>query len=96
MRDVGTLLSGFLERISQDEELSYIFLSELWPQLVGEQVARHARPESLRQGRLTLNASSRSWQRELAPLADGIARAVNRRWNAKLVERIEIKFHPMD
>ncbi|MGH4018603.1 MAG: DUF721 domain-containing protein, partial [Pseudonocardiaceae bacterium] len=55
-----------------------------WAQLVGEEVAEHARPVSLRDGELTVQASSTAWatqlrllQRQLlGRIAAGVGRGV--------------------
>lgn len=96
MRSLASVLPEFLKQIVHDEDLCLVFLAELWPQLVGAQMARRARPVALRQGKLTLQAESEAWRRELTPLSGAIADSVNQRWQSKLVEKIELELRPMD
>lgn len=96
MQSLGQILPEFLKEIVHDEELCLIFLSELWPRLVGGQVARRSRPLSLRKRRLRVAVFSESWIRELEPLIPGLIHSVNNYWRSTLIERIEFEFRPMD
>lgn len=91
MQRVGTLLSGFLAQVSADEELSLVFLSELWPQIVGKEVAEKARPVALRKKRLVVRVSSELWKKQLDELRQVLVESINRFWNCPLVETIELR-----
>lgn len=96
MQSLGQILPEFLKEIVDDEELCLIFLTELWPRLVGERVARRSRPLSLRAKRLRVAVFNEGWGRELEPLIPGIIQSVNAYWRSTLIERIAFEFRPMD
>ena len=51
-------------------------ISVCWEQIVGSQVAQHARVEHFAPGRIILRASSSAWAQQLRLLMPGIERAV--------------------
>lgn len=48
-----------------------------WPAAVGADIARHACPEMLKGGRLTITVDSSAWMGQLSMLAPGIIEKVN-------------------
>ncbi len=96
MQSLGEALPEFLKQIAHDESLCLIFLTELWPRLVGDTVSRRSRPLSLRRRRLRVAVSSRSWIRELEPLIPGMIDGVNGYWRFTLIERIDLEFRPKE
>lgn len=93
MRSLQGLLPGFLRQISNDPELSLIFLRELWPRIVGEHVARRAEPAALKGGVLTCRVGAGAWQGELSRMSPMLAGAVNQFWGCSLVDRIRFVRH---
>ena len=63
-------------------------ISVRWEQIVGSQVAQHARVAHFAPGRITLRASSSAWAQQLRLLMPGIERAV-----AGALERGPLRFH---
>ncbi len=91
MKSVGSVLSHFLDRIASDEEIALIFLSELWPQIVGKDLASKSRPLALRDRRLLLSVPSEIWAKELAQLRKMLVHTVNKHWDLGLVESIDFE-----
>jgi predicted nucleic acid-binding Zn ribbon protein len=91
MKSVGSVLSHFLDRIASDEEIALIFLSELWPQIVGKDLASKSRPLALRDKRLLLSVPSEIWAKELAQLRKMLVHTVNKHWDLGLVESIDFE-----
>lgn len=96
MLSLKSLLPTLLRQFARDEETTLVFLTELWPQVVGEALSRRTRPVALRAGKLTVAVESESWRRELERLRPGMVRSVNDCWGMKLIDRIAIEFHPID
>ena len=88
MKSVHSLLGDFLQRFQEDDEKSELFLQELWPEIVGEQLAMRTRPHALHQGRLQVAVSNERWKKELKPLAESLRGTINRFWGVTLVKRI--------
>ncbi len=91
MKSVGSVLSQFLDRIASDEEIALIFLSELWPQIVGKDLASKSRPLALRDKRLILSVPSQIWAKELTQLREMMVHAVNKHWDLRLIEKIDFE-----
>jgi hypothetical protein len=61
-----------------------------WSEIVGEAVAAHAEPSSLKGGVLRVRADSPSWATEIGYLADQIKASVNRTVGADLVGEVRV------
>lgn len=61
-----------------------------WTTIVGEQIAAHAEPTSLRDGVLRVRAESPSWATEIAYLAGDIRRRVNESVGRDVVREIKV------
>jgi predicted nucleic acid-binding Zn ribbon protein len=61
-----------------------------WVEIVGDSVARHAEPSSLKGGVLRVRADSPSWASEIGYLKDEIRTAVNRAVGLELVKEIRV------
>ncbi len=96
MKSVGSVLSHFLDRIASDEEIALIFLSELWPQIVGKDLASKSRPLVLRDKRLLLSVPSQIWAKELTQLREMLVHAVNKHWDLSLIEKIDFEVRSTD
>jgi hypothetical protein len=60
-------------------------LALVWSEAVGEEVAANARPVQLRQGRLTVSASSSAWAQTLQLMADTVRSRLNERLGTEMV-----------
>ena len=88
MESLSTFLPGFLRRIASDNGIALIFLQELWPQIVGKEMAAHSRPLSLGKKTLLISVPSEVWQNELTELTSTLLGNINNYWQLSLVERI--------
>ncbi len=96
MEDLGSVFSDLLRRIASDEETALIFLNELWPQIVGKDLAFRSCPLALKSKRLRIAVPSKIWKKELMELHQMMTHAVNKYWNCELVHTVEIEVRRMD
>lgn len=61
-----------------------------WPELVGEEVARHCEPESFAEGRLVVRADSTAWATQLRLLAATVLKRLNEELGHDTVTLIEV------
>lgn len=61
-----------------------------WEQIVGQQIAQHARPVGLRDGELTLEAESTAWATQLRLLTPRIQARLTAEVGAGVVTRIRV------
>lgn len=96
MDSLGSVLSDLLHRIASDDETKLIFLNELWPQIVGKNLAVRSRPLALNNQTLLLAVPSEIWEKELTQLRPMLIHAVNKYWNFHLVEKIDFEVRLME
>ncbi len=89
MDNLSTLLPDVLRRIASDSDIALIFLKELWPQIVGKEMAANSRPQNLRKKRLLVAVPSEVWEKELTGLESIFLNNINNYWRLSLVERIQ-------
>ena len=61
-----------------------------WPELVGEEVAQHATPESFGDGTLVVRTDSTAWATQLKLLAPAVVRRLNEDLGHGTVSLIEV------
>ena len=75
------LLDAAVDRLVDDHgwdvDLRVAGMFARWPELVGEEVARHATPQSFADGTLVVRADSTAWAKELTLLAPSLVRRLN-------------------
>jgi len=62
-------------------------LAQVWPEVVGPEVAANAKPVQLRQGRLVVAASSSAWAQTLQLMSEAIVTRLNERLGPGAVDR---------
>jgi predicted nucleic acid-binding Zn ribbon protein len=75
------LLGSSLDKLVADQgwelELRVRGVFSRWPDLVGEEIARHCTPESFTDGKLVVRTDSTAWATELRLLAPTVVRRLN-------------------
>lgn len=94
MQRVSSFFPEILREVAANEELCLIFLKELWPQMVGQELAKRAQPLRLQTKTLTLAVPSDVWKKQLMELRHMLVDSVNRFWNARIIEKIHLEIHP--
>ncbi|ROQ89889.1 DUF721 domain-containing protein [Desulfosoma caldarium] len=62
-----------------------------WKDLVGESVARHCAPRSLKNGRLVVVARDSVWKHHLELNKEALVRRINERWGRRVVAEIRVR-----
>ncbi len=93
MKGLVTLLPDFLRQAASSDEVALIFLRELWPGIVGQDLAAKTQPAFLRNRCLTLEVPNTVWCTELQGLAPLFVESINRYWKLRLVEKIRVRVH---
>lgn len=81
----GDALRNILRRIDPHDRMRAYGVWNFWNEEVGDSIARHAQPESLHAGVLTVRVDGAAWMQELQFLKEGIRERLNRRLGAALV-----------
>jgi len=70
-------LKGVIEKSRTFADLDLLQVWRLWPQVVGADVAEHARPAAFRNGRLVVFVDSTVWSQELQFFKGQIIEQIN-------------------
>ncbi|MFH1010222.1 MAG: DUF721 domain-containing protein [bacterium] len=66
-------------------------LFRLWPQIIGERIARRAKPAYLRRGRLVIECSDAVWRAELQFLKPELLQKIGKAIGEGIVKEIFLK-----
>ncbi|MEE8349698.1 MAG: DUF721 domain-containing protein [Acidobacteriota bacterium] len=96
MESFNTFLPDFLRQSASDNDIAIIFLAELWPQIVGAEMAANSRPLSLNGKSLLVAVPSEVWKNELTEFETTFLNNINRYWRLSLVEHIKFTVNPLN
>ncbi len=65
-----------------------------WPEVVGDMIAAHARPRTLREGVLLVEADSSEWATQMRYLEEDLIRRLGRRTRPGVVKSIKVVIRP--
>jgi predicted nucleic acid-binding Zn ribbon protein len=82
------ILDGVLSECGLSDRMAERSLLEVWPQIVGERIARHVRAVDLRDGVLLLAADHGAWRQEVTLLLPRIREQCNERFGEGVVQEI--------
>jgi predicted nucleic acid-binding Zn ribbon protein len=85
---IGALLGDFLERRGVRAQIERTGVLEVWPEKVGEAIARVTRARGVSEGTLFVEVRSSAWLMELNMMRGEILRRVNEGRESALIERI--------
>jgi predicted nucleic acid-binding Zn ribbon protein len=85
---VGSVLADVLEKHGVRKQVERIGVLELWPEIVGEHLARVTRVRGLDEDALFVEVRSSAWLMELSMMKDDFLERVNARLAEEPIERI--------
>ncbi|HUF75087.1 MAG TPA: DUF721 domain-containing protein [Longimicrobiales bacterium] len=85
---VDAVLAGVLEKHGVRKQVERIGVLELWPEIVGEQLARVTRVKGLDEDALFIEVRSSAWLMELSMMKGEFIERVNARLGEAPIERI--------
>ncbi|MFN2526363.1 MAG: DUF721 domain-containing protein [Actinomycetota bacterium] len=91
LRDV---LHSMSRGLGLEDPLEVARLWREWPALVGDDIARHAHPSSLKRGVLRIRTDSSMWATELGYLAEHIRKQANQLLGRELIRTVKIWTSP--
>ncbi len=94
MKTLHDILADLAERYRWDRAEVLLEVEKVWPDAVGPQIARAARPIGWLDGVLTVAVPSPVWTQELRYLDEELRAAVNRRITGGEVTRIRTVVRP--
>ena len=80
------VLAETLRALDLERPLKAASLQDLWPEVVGPEVAQRTRPGALSRGRLTVLVTDSVWLQQLTMLKPRLIEALNRRLEEPLVQ----------
>ena len=88
---LGSILDDIVQRFGLSGKLLEHRLQRQWPAIVGEHVAAHTRPESIRFKKLYVIADSSVWVQQLAFLKPSLLESINAAAGAPMVSDIVLR-----
>lgn len=85
---MDSVLADVLEEAGVQEQVERVRVLGLWPEIVGEQVARVTRAKSVDEATLIVEVRSSAWLMELNMLKGDIVRRANERMRDTSIEKI--------
>jgi predicted nucleic acid-binding Zn ribbon protein len=90
MGRLSATIAKVLKARGLESRLSEYHVFGQWEKAVGQVIARHARPVSIRGKKLTLVVDSPAWMQQLSLLKPEIAEKLNRNLGKELVKEIKL------
>ena len=85
---MDSVLSDVLEEAGVEEQVERVRVLDLWPEIVGEQVARVTHARSVDEGTLIVEVRSSPWLMELNMLKGDIVERVNEHLTDVSIEKL--------
>lgn len=85
---VASVLQGVLEKHGVTKQIERIGVLELWPDIVGEQLAEVTKAKGVEDATLFVEVRSSAWLTELSMMKAEFLERVNRRLGDAAIERI--------
>jgi predicted nucleic acid-binding Zn ribbon protein len=93
---VGDILKALKKRTKLGRMLENAQIWEHWPELAGEPLASHARPRTVKDGQLRIEADSAVWMHKFNYHKWKIIKRINRMAGKELVSDVFIELIPDD
>ena len=93
MKKVGGPLQGLLTQLKLDRSIEGWRAVELWPSVVGTQVAARAQAVSFRDGVLLVQVANASWMNEMIYLRRRFQKEINKQLGEDVVTEIKIQLN---
>jgi predicted nucleic acid-binding Zn ribbon protein len=90
LEGVGDILAKMKQTTELGKHLEHAEIWEHWPEIVGETVAKHARPKSIKDLQLRIEADSAVWMHKINYRKWQILKKINRLARKELVSDIYI------
>ncbi len=88
---IGGILSGLLQRYRPETEQGMLRVWRVWDRLLGEDIARNARPAAFKGSLLLVHVTSSAWLHHLQFLKKEIVKRLNDDLGQPLVSDIKFK-----
>ena len=88
---IGGILPGLLQRYRPETDQGMLRVWEVWDRLVGEDVARNARPAAFKGSLLLVHVSNSTWLHHLRYLKKEIVERLNSDFGQPLISEIKFK-----
>ena len=93
MKSLKQLIPSILRQVPDDPETRLVFLQNLWPKIVGPEVADKCRPKVLEGSNLIIHTPSDQWRLSLYEMRGLLVASINRFWPNSGINHISIQNH---
>jgi predicted nucleic acid-binding Zn ribbon protein len=92
---LGSVLPNLLKSIRTGSDAQLVEVWELWDDVVGETIAKNARPAAFKGKLLLVEVSSSTWMHQLQFLKADIIEKINDAFGKEMVDEIKFKIGSM-
>jgi predicted nucleic acid-binding Zn ribbon protein len=87
-KPLSDILAATLNQLGISAKIKQHEVLDIWEQIVGEQIARVATAENIRDGKLFISVKNSTWRNELLYLKQEIIQKINSRMNQEIINDI--------
>lgn len=85
---IGNAISSVIQQLGIGGKLKELEVLELWPNIVGEQIAKVTTAERIERGKLFIHVTRATWRNELVYLKKTLITKINTEMNREVVQDI--------
>lgn len=93
---IGSVLDRVLKKLGIEKQLKERTLFGVWEEEVGAEIARHAQPAHIKNGRLTVSVEGSVYVQEYSFLKKDLIKKLNGRLGKPIVKEIVFRPGPLD
>lgn len=94
MDKLGGFIENTLKRYGLGKRVNEGKVFERWDTIVGDEIAKRARPRAIRQGLLVVEAQSAAWSNQLSLLKPQILKAITKQVGPGVIKDIKFQITP--
>lgn len=91
LQPIGNILDEVVGQLNIGNRLKVSSIFNHWTEIVGEQIGKKSKPQSLRGNTLQISVTSSTWANELNLMSRTLIDKINKYVGAEVVEKIRFK-----
>lgn len=85
---IGNLINSVLKQLGIDQKLKQFEIIDIWAKVVGEQISKVAKAETIRGGKLYVSVEHSTWRNELIYMKNELIDKLNAEMKQEIVKDI--------
>jgi predicted nucleic acid-binding Zn ribbon protein len=85
---IGNLINSVLHQLGLDKKIKQFEIVDLWSNIVGEQISKVTKAETIKDGKLYVSVEHPTWRNELLYLKKELIDKINKEMKQEIVKDI--------